>query len=111
MESKTLTRSDLVDLLNHNLPLSRDDASNLIKSIFSYIFQALEKGEDVKITSFGTFEVRDKKERVGRNPKTKIEATILPRKIVIFRSSTNLKNKIIYTLKRREKFPDFKTLR
>ncbi len=90
----TLTRADLADTMNRQMGLSRADAAAMIESILGHITDALEKGEHVKISGFGTFVLRDKKERTGRNPKTGIEVPITPRRVLTFRASQGMRQKI-----------------
>ncbi len=90
----TLTRADLADTINRKLGLSRSDSLNLVEGILGHICGALTKGENVKISGFGSFILRDKKERVGRNPKTGVEVPITPRRVMTFRASQLLKDRI-----------------
>ena len=90
---KTWTRNDIIEAISDNVGLSLSDSSNLIEEIFEFILSELEKGDDVKISSFGTFSVRHKKPRIGRNPKTGIEVPIEARNVVTFSSSNILKSK------------------
>ena len=90
---KTWTRNDIIEALSENVGLSLSESSNLIEEIFEFILSELEKGENIKISSFGTFSVRHKKLRIGRNPKTGVEAPIKARKVVTFSSSNILKSK------------------
>lgn len=90
----TLTRADLADAINHQLGLSRADSAQLVESILDHMSKALEEGENVKISGFGTFLLRDKSERVGRNPKTGIEVPITPRRVLTFRASQMMKDRI-----------------
>ena len=91
---KTTTRSSLSEAVFKNVGLSRNESANLVDSVFSEILMSLIKGDDVKISSFGTFIVRDKKERIGRNPKTGEEVPITARSVVTFRASNVLKSKV-----------------
>ena len=91
---KTTTRSTLSEAVFKNVGLSRNESANLVDSVFSEILTSLIKGNDVKISSFGTFIVRDKKERIGRNPKTGEEVPITARSVVTFRASNVLKSKV-----------------
>ena len=91
---KTTTRSTLSEAVFKNVGLSRNESANLVDSVFSEILSSLIKGADVKISSFGTFIVRQKKERVGRNPKTGEEVPITARSVVTFRASNVLKSKV-----------------
>ena len=91
---KTTTRSTLSEAVFKNVGLSRNESANLVDSVFSEILTSLIKGNDVKISSFGTFIVREKKERIGRNPKTGEEVPITARSVVTFRASNVLKSKV-----------------
>ena len=91
---KTTTRSTLSEAVFKNVGLSRNESANLVDSVFSEILMSLIKGDDVKIASFGTFIVREKKERIGRNPKTGEEVPITARSVVTFRASNVLKSKV-----------------
>ena len=89
---KTWTRNDIIEAISDNVGLSLSDSSMIIEEIFEFIINELEKGDDVKISSFGTFSVRHKKSRIGRNPKTGVEALITERNVVTFTSSNVLKS-------------------
>ena len=89
---KTWTRNDIIEAISDNVGLSLSDSSQIIEEIFELILKELEKGDDVKISSFGTFSVRHKKSRIGRNPKTGVEAPINERNVVTFSSSNVLKS-------------------
>ena len=89
---KTWTRNDIIEAISDNVGLSLSDSSIIIEEIFEFIIDELEKGDDVKISSFGTFSVRHKKSRIGRNPKTGVEAPITERNVVTFSSSNILKS-------------------
>ena len=91
---KTTTRSTLSEAVFKNVGLSRNESAMLVDSVFSEILVSLIKGDDVKISSFGTFVVREKKERIGRNPKTGEEVPITARSVVTFRASNVLKSKV-----------------
>ena len=90
---KTWTRNDIIEAISDNVGLSLSDAAIIIEEIFEIILSELEKGDDVKISSFGTFSVKHKKLRIGRNPKTGVEAPIKARNVVTFSSSNILKSK------------------
>ena len=92
--SKTLTRSYLSEAVYREVGLSRNESADLVESILQYVSDALVKGETVKISSFGTFSVREKGARIGRNPKTGEEVPIEPRRVLVFRPSHILKDKI-----------------
>ncbi len=89
---KTLTRNDIIEAISENVGLSLSDSSAIIEEIFELIMNELGQGKDVKISSFGTFSVRHKKQRIGRNPKTGLEAPIIARNVVTFSSSNILKS-------------------
>ena len=89
---KICTRNDLIEAISGNVGLSLSDSSLLIEEIFEFILKELEQGVDVKISSFGTFSVRHKKSRIGRNPKTGVEVPITERNVVTFTSSNVLKS-------------------
>ena len=91
---KTTTRSTLSEAVFKNVGLSRNESSSLVDSVFGEILKSLIQGDDVKISSFGTFVVRRKKERIGRNPKTGQEVPITARSVVTFRASNVLKSKV-----------------
>ncbi len=91
---KTTTRSTLSEAVFKNVGLSRNESAALVDSVFNEILKSLIDGDDVKISSFGTFIVRNKKERIGRNPKTGEEVPITARSVVTFRASNVLKTKV-----------------
>lgn len=90
----TLTRADLAEAINRKLGLSRSESLAMVESILDHMGNALESGENVKISGFGTFLLRDKGERVGRNPKTGVEVPITPRRVLTFRASQMLKERV-----------------
>lgn len=90
----TLTRADLAETINRDVGLSRADAATLVESILDHMAAALEDGQNVKISGFGTFLLRDKAQRVGRNPKTGVEVPITPRRVMTFRASQLMKQRI-----------------
>ncbi|HQV03978.1 MULTISPECIES: integration host factor subunit alpha [unclassified Novosphingobium] len=90
----TLTRADLAEALNRKLGLSRSESLSMVESILDHMSGALEGGESVKISGFGTFLLRDKAQRIGRNPKTGVEVPITPRRVLTFRASQMLKERI-----------------
>ena len=94
MTDETVTRADLSEAVYQEVGLSRNESANLVESVLSEIADKLTSGETVKISSFGSFSVRQKGQRVGRNPKTGEEVPILPRKVLVFRASNVLKNRI-----------------
>ena len=91
---KTTTRSTLSEAVFKSVGLSRNESSGLVDTVFNEILKTLTSGNDVKISSFGTFIVRSKKERIGRNPKTGEEVPITARSVVTFRASNVLKSKV-----------------
>jgi len=94
MTLKTLTRIDLSEAVYRELGLSRNDSAALVESVLSHISESLIKGEQVKISSFGTFSVKKKNKRVGRNPKTGEEAIISRRNVLSFRPAHIMKKRM-----------------
>ena len=94
MSNKTLTRMDLTEAVFREVGLSRNDSSALVDSLLQHVSDALANGEQVKISSFGTFSVRDKNARIGRNPKTGEEVPISPRRVLTFRPSHLMKERV-----------------
>ena len=94
MSETTVTRADLSEAVYQEVGLSRNDSAALVETILNEMVESLTRGETVKISSFGSFSVRQKGQRIGRNPKTGEEVPILPRKVLVFRASHVLKNKI-----------------
>ena len=94
MTSTTLTRMDLSEAVFREIGLSRNESADLVESVLTHMSDALVNGETVKISSFGTFGLRDKTARVGRNPKTGKEAEISPRRVLTFRPSHLMKDRI-----------------
>jgi integration host factor subunit alpha len=94
MSDTTVTRADLAEAVYQEVGLSRNDSATLVETVLGEIVDALTRGETVKISSFGSFSVRQKGRRIGRNPKTGDEVPILPRRVLVFRASHVLKNKI-----------------
>ena len=94
MEGRTITRADLSESVFQEVGLSRNESSDLVETILAEVVEALARGESVKISSFGSFTVRDKGQRVGRNPKTGQEVPILPRRVLVFRASNVVKSLI-----------------
>ena len=92
--SKTLTRMDLCEAVHREVGLSRNESAHLVESVLDHISDALVAGETVKISSFGTFTLRDKAARVGRNPKTGQEVPINPRRVLSFRPSHLMRDRI-----------------
>lgn len=100
MSGKTLTRMDLSEAVFREVGLSRNESAQLVESVLAHVSDALAAGESVKISSFGTFNVRDKAARVGRNPKTGEEVPILPRRVLTFRPSHIMKERVAQGNKR-----------
>ena len=94
MSEKTLTRMDLSEAVFREVGLSRNESAQLVESILDHMSDALVQGEQVKISSFGTFSVREKAARVGRNPKTGEPAPIPPRRVLTFRPSHLMKDRV-----------------
>ncbi|ESR23280.1 integration host factor subunit alpha [Lutibaculum baratangense] len=94
MGERTVTRADLAEAVYQRVGLSRTESSELVEMVLSEISDCLEEGETVKLSSFGSFVVRDKGERVGRNPKTGEEVPIEPRRVLVFKPSAVLKQRI-----------------
>jgi integration host factor subunit alpha len=94
MSDKTLTRMDLGEAVFREVGLSRNESSDLVESVLVHVSDALVSGQNVKISSFGTFSLRDKKARVGRNPKTGQEVPITPRRVLTFRPSHLMKERV-----------------
>ena len=94
MDSRTVTRADLAEAVYEEVGLSRNESSDLVESVLDEISKALIDGENVKVSSFGSFTIREKGERIGRNPKTGVEVPISPRKVLVFRASHVLKDRV-----------------
>jgi len=94
MTGHTITRADLAEAVYEEVGLSRNESSDLVETVLEEMSQALVSGDNVKISSFGSFSVREKSQRVGRNPKTGVEVAILPRRVLVFRASHVLKDAI-----------------
>ena len=91
----TLTRADLSEALPRQIGLSRADSAQIVEQILTEMCEALSRGENVKISGFGTFVLRDKGERIGRNPKTGVEVPIAPRRVLTFRASQMMRERIV----------------
>ena len=94
MTDKTITRAQLSEAVYQEVGLSRNESADLLEAVLDEISEALARGEAVKISSFGSFSVRSKGQRIGRNPKTGEEVPITPRRVLVFRPSQLLKKKI-----------------
>ena len=95
MTDKTLTRMDLSEAVFREVGLSRNESAQLVESVLDHMSDALVEGEQVKISSFGTFSVREKSARVGRNPKTGEEVPINPRRVLSLRPSHLMKDRVV----------------
>jgi integration host factor subunit alpha len=92
--ANTLTRADLADTVHRRLGLSRAESAGLVERVLHHMCHALSEGTNVKISGFGTFILRDKGERIGRNPKTGVEVPIAPRRVMTFRASQIMRDQI-----------------
>jgi integration host factor subunit alpha len=93
-QSGTLTRADLADVVHNRLGLSRTESASVVERVLYHMCHALSVGQNVKISGFGSFILRDKGERVGRNPKTGVEVPIAPRRVMTFRASQIMRDRI-----------------
>ena len=93
-EVGTLTRADLSEQVHNEIGLSRAESASIVEQVLEHLCHALATGENVKISGFGSFILRDKGERVGRNPKTGIEVAIAPRRVMTFRASQIMRDRI-----------------
>jgi integration host factor subunit alpha len=100
---KTLTRADLAEAVFQKVGLPRNECAELVESVIREVIACLERGENVKLSSFGSFGVRDKRERIGRNPKTGEVVPITPRRVLVFRASNIMKEKINASLTKPKK--------
>jgi integration host factor subunit alpha len=94
MPGDTVTRAQLSEAVYQEVGLSRNESADVVESVLSEMSKTLARGEMVKISSFGSFSVRSKGQRIGRNPKTGEEVPILPRRVLVFRPSHVLKNQV-----------------
>ena len=94
MAGRTITRADLSEAVYQKVGLSRTESSELVELVLKYICESLSSGETVKLSSFGSFVVREKGQRIGRNPKTGVEVPIEPRRVMVFKPSNVLKARI-----------------
>ncbi len=94
MAKGTLTRADLAEAVYKRIGLSRSESAALVELMLAEISAAVERGENVKLSSFGSFIVRSKGQRIGRNPKTGVEVPITPRRVMVFKASNVLKARI-----------------
>ena len=102
MIGKTLTRADLAEAVFQKVGLPRNESAEIVELVLREIVASLERGQTVKLSSFGSFGIRDKGQRVGRNPKTGQEVPITPRRVLVFRASNIMKQRINETLSRRK---------
>ena len=101
MGGKTLTRADLAESVVQKIGLPRNESQDLVELVIKVLSESLAEGEPVKLSSFGSFNIRQKGERVGRNPKTGQEVPITPRRVLVFRPSNIMKERINAGLGRR----------
>lgn len=94
MGEKTVTRADLFDAVHRDIGLTRTESAEIVEAVLEEIVTTLEQGENVKLSSFGSFCVREKGSRMGRNPKTGEEVPIEPRRVLVFRPSHVLKDQV-----------------
>jgi integration host factor subunit alpha len=94
VSTSTLTRADIAEAVYRKVGLSRAESARMVEAVIARIVASLEQGEEVKLSGFGTFTLSDKRERIGRNPKTGIEARITPRRVVGFRPSQALRARV-----------------
>ena len=97
METKTMTKADLVEMLFNRMGINKRDAKDMVDAFFDEIRTALESGRTVKLSGFGNFQLRDKAQRPGRNPKTGEEIAITARRVVTFHASQKLKEAVAKT--------------
>jgi len=102
MSGKTLTRADLAEAVFQKVGLPRNESAEIVELVLREIVSSLERGQTVKLSSFGSFGIRDKGERIGRNPKTGQEVPITPRRVLVFRASNIMKQRINEALSRRK---------
>lgn len=93
-QDDTLTRADLAEAITRKVGLSRAEAGAMVEAVLDHISEALVTGSNVKLSGFGTFVLRDKGQRIGRNPKTGVEVPILPRRVLTFRASPLLRDRV-----------------
>ena len=91
----TLTRADLAEELHRKVGLSRAESASMVEQILGHMCEALSQGSNVKISGFGSFVLRDKGQRIGRNPKTGVEVPIAPRRVLTFRASQMMRDRIV----------------
>lgn len=101
MSAGTVTRADLAEAVYREIGLSRTESSELVESVIDQISQALLRGESVKLAGFGTFSLRDKKQRIGRNPKTGEAVPITPRRVLVFKASQVMRERVDSSLSKK----------
>ena len=101
MSTGTVTRADLAEAVYREIGLTRSESSELVESVIDHVSNALLRGEQVKLAGFGTFSLRDKKERMGRNPKTGKEVPITSRRVLVFKPSQILRERVDSSLTRK----------
>ena len=94
LQAGTLTRADLSDIVHNRLGVSRAESASMVERVLHHMCHALSDGQNVKISGFGTFILRNKGERIGRNPKTGVEVPIAPRRVMTFRASQIMRDRI-----------------
>ena len=102
MSGKTLTRADLAEAVFQKVGLPRNESAEIVELVLREIVASLERGDTVKLSSFGSFGIRDKGQRIGRNPKTGQEVPITPRRVLVFRASNIMKQRINDALSRQK---------
>ena len=102
MSGKTLTRADLAEAVFQKVGLPLNESAEIVELVLREIVASLERGDSVKLSSFGSFGIRDKGQRIGRNPKTGQEVPITPRRVLVFRASNIMKQRINEMLSRRK---------
>ena len=102
MSGKTLTRADLAEAVFQKVGLPRNESAEIVELVLREIVSSLERGHTVKLSSFGSFGIRNKGQRIGRNPKTGQEVPITPRRVLVFRASNIMKQRINEALSRRK---------
>ena len=90
----TVTRADLADVVHRRLGPSRAESASVVERVLHHMCHALSEGQNVKLSGFGTFILRDKGQRIGRNPKTGVEVPIAPRRVMTFRASQIMRDEI-----------------
>ncbi|SMF70426.1 integration host factor subunit alpha [Allosphingosinicella indica] len=94
-DAGTLTRADLAEVVHSEIGLSRADSAGIVERVLHHMCSSLANGQNVKISGFGSFILRDKGQRIGRNPKTGVEVPIAPRRVLTFRASQIMRERIV----------------